>query len=81
MTVQQLIDLLGNHPPDMRVVVNGYEGGYDDLSPRQIAQIKIALNAGSSEWEGKHEEPDFLTGAAADCADVVDAVVLRRESY
>ena len=33
MTVSQLIELLQTHPGDLRVVVNGYEEGFDDLSP------------------------------------------------
>lgn len=33
MNVCELIRLLGNYPADMRVVVNGYEEGYDDVSP------------------------------------------------
>ena len=31
MTVGQLIPVLQSYPQDMRVVVNGYEDGYDDL--------------------------------------------------
>ena len=32
MTVAELVQLLANYPPDLRVVVNGYEEGYDDLA-------------------------------------------------
>ena len=28
------------------MVVNGYEDGYDDLSPKQVSTVKIALNTG-----------------------------------
>ena len=34
MIVSELLDLLREYPADLRVVVNGYEEGYDDLSPR-----------------------------------------------
>ena len=37
MNVRDMIDLLRRYPEDMRVVVNGYEQGYDDLSPEQIS--------------------------------------------
>ena len=40
MLVSELIDLLREYPTDLRVVVNGYEEGYDDLSPRQISIAK-----------------------------------------
>ena len=76
MTVDELIRLLAKHPPDLRVVVNGYEDGYDDLAPEQVATVKIALNTGKHRWEGQHGDPNGLT----DAEDVVEALVLRRVS-
>ena len=32
MTVKELVKLLEKYPDDLRVVVNGYEDGYDDTS-------------------------------------------------
>ena len=80
MTVAQLVRLLADYPPTLRVVVNGYENGYDDLSPEQVSLVKIALNAGKHEWEGKHGDSDGLTEGAPGGPDVVDALVLRRTS-
>ena len=80
MTVSELIKLLAEYPADMRVVVNGYEEGYDDLSPEQISPVKIALNTGKHRWEGKHGYPNGLTKSASDCAEVVESLVLRRVS-
>ena len=54
MTIYELIQLLGRQPPDLRVVVNGYEDGYDDLSPEQLRVVKISLDTGEEEWVGKH---------------------------
>lgn len=34
MTVSELIETLKTSSGDLRVVVNGYEEGYDDLSPQ-----------------------------------------------
>ena len=76
MTVGQLIRLLQSYPPDLRLVVNGYEDGYDDLSPKQISPAKITLNTGKHEWEGQHGDPNGLT----DDVEVVEALVLRRVS-
>ena len=44
MTVGQLTRLLQNYPQDMRVVVDGYEDGYDRLPrpPYQIFVVKIS---------------------------------------
>ncbi len=80
MTVAELIRILQNHAADLRVVVNGYEDGYDDLSPGQIRVVKISLNTGKHPWEGAHGEPDGLSSSAADDARLVDALVLRRVS-
>ena len=76
MTVDELIQLLAKHSPDLRVVVNGYEDGYDDLAPEQLSVVKVALNTGRHRWEGQHGDPNGLTGSA----DVVEALVLRRVS-
>ena len=80
MTVYELIQLLRNHPPDLRVVVDGYEDGYDDLSPEQIAVMKIALNTGSRRWEGMHGDLPGLSRRTPGDAEVVEALVLQRVS-
>ena len=80
MTVDELVQLLADYPPDLRVVVNGYEYGYDDLSPAQLSVVDIALNTGKHQWEGRHGDPHGLTISAPDGADVIQALVLRRVS-
>ena len=62
MLVSELIELLREYPSDLLVVVNGYEEGYDDLSPRQISTAKISLNTGTHHWEGRHGEPGPFGG-------------------
>ena len=47
MTVEELIQHLRNLPADTRVVVQGYEDGYDDISSIRSVCIKPAPNA---EW-------------------------------
>ena len=81
MTIYELIQLLGKHPPDLRVVVSGYEDGYDDLSPEQIRVVKIALNTGKEEWVGKHGDANYLPQDKLDGLKVEEALVLRRVSY
>ena len=36
----------------MRVVVDWYEYGYDDVSPKQFVLVEKALNTGKREWKG-----------------------------
>ena len=79
MTVRELIDVLQQYPAGLRVVVNGYEEGYDDLSPQQISTAEIALNTGKHAWEGQHGDPHWLRGIP-DGIEVVEALVLRRVS-
>ena len=49
-----------DHPGDLRVVVNGYEEGYDDLTPDQISIVRIALNTGADYWVGQHGRPTMF---------------------
>ncbi len=75
MSVYELIRLLEKHPPDLRVVVNGYEEGYDDLEARLVSVREIRLDAGKKWWEGRHHDSwDNRTEGSA----VVNALVLHR---
>ena len=55
-TVRDLIGILSRYPSDLRVVVEGYEDGIDDLDPSDIKQIEIILNQSNYWWSGKHQE-------------------------
>ena len=80
MTIGELIQLLESYPPDMRVVVNGYEEGYDDLSPEQISVARILLNTGAHSWQGRHGDPRDVSERSRNPARSVDALVLQRTS-
>ena len=81
MTVHELTQLLGQYPADLRVVVNGYEEGYDDLAAGRISVAKISLNTGTHDWEGKHGNADHLRKDEVANAEIVDALVFHRASY
>ena len=53
MTVQELSKLLAQYPGDMRVVVDGYEDGFDDIELDRVLVREIRLDAGSKCWEGR----------------------------
>lgn len=76
MTVSELIKILQEQPKGLRVVVNGYEDGYDDLTPEQIKVTSIGLNTGKHHYEGAHGD----LADAKNAADVVEAVLLQRTS-
>lgn len=81
MKVGDLIKLLQEYPSDLRVVVDGYETGYDDLAPQQVSVEKICLNVKKNDWDGSHENPLNIIGGAPKGAQVVDAVILHRTSH
>ena len=57
-------------------MVNGYEDGHDDLTPKQIKMTSIALNTGKYHYDGAHGDP----AGTKNEADVVE-VLLQRASY
>ena len=80
MTVKELAELLGKYPDDLRVVVNGYEEGYDDLSLERIPVIKIQLDTQIHDWEGQHSNFYGSEEEISDDAEIVEALVFRRRS-
>jgi hypothetical protein len=64
MTVQELIQTLANYPGDARVVVQGYEGGYDAVS--SVRSLMIRSNPDQAWYYGRFledaegEEPAVL---------------------
>ena len=64
MTVTQLIEALKNYPPDLPVVVSGYEGGYNDVD--SFENVKIVLGYNDEWYYGSHESVDSLRGEEAE---------------
>ena len=56
MTVNELIAELRKHPPETRVVVSGYEDGYDDITRFQV--VSIAPKPNAKEYEGRLQDKD-----------------------
>ena len=80
MTVAELVELLATYPPGLRVVVNGYEDGFDDVLPERVSVTRIELDVGRAWWEGRHAAA--AAGGAADSdARIVDALVLGRAPH
>ena len=81
MTVDELVRLLATYPPDMRVVVDGYEDGYDDLSPKQLRVVKMSLNTGTREYVGAHGDIDYVPEEKLAGLDIEEALALHRTSH
>ena len=55
MTVQELINQLQQYPSEKRVVVQGYEGGFNDIL--EIKDVSLLINYHKAWYYGAHEEP------------------------
>ena len=75
MKTADLIRILQTYPQDLRVVVDGYEDGYDDLDEDLIRVREIRLDVGKNWWEGRHNDADCTL---ATDGSVSNALVLHR---
>ena len=88
MTVGELIKKLSTLPTDHRVVVDGYEGGYEDLTSTHVVVDRIVVDVDSRHWMGDHlslsewtcdkNDPDCPKEVKTDDVKVEEAVVLSR---
>jgi hypothetical protein len=62
MNVQQLIEELQKHPPEMRVIVDGYEGGYSDCKPPESRQIRLNVHEEDKWYYGRHDDASYPFG-------------------
>ena len=53
MKVKELIEKLQRYDSETMIVVNGYEGGYDEIE--EVKEIKLKLNVNEAWYYGKHE--------------------------
>ncbi len=53
MIVSELIAALQSYPPDARVVVLGYETGYDDVT--EVREIHIVPEENPAWYNGRHD--------------------------
>jgi hypothetical protein len=70
MTAAELISELQKLPPNTRIIVRGYEEGYNDIL--KLIPMKIKLNVHEHWYEGAHEMSDDDIG--------IDAVELFGEN-
>jgi hypothetical protein len=55
MTVKELIDRLSLEDPNKRIVVDGYESGYDEVEKIILVNIQPNLSVSEKDWEGEFE--------------------------
>jgi|APCry1669189534_1035231.scaffolds.fasta_scaffold41364_2 hypothetical protein len=76
MTVKELIEQLQQLDPELRVFVQGYEGGYNDAGP--ISDIKdIALDYHKGTWYyGSHEDVNAYELGPSHSFEIVKGIIL-----
>lgn len=64
MTVAELMKILGQFDGSSRVVVGGYEGGYDDVTAAKPILLRFDVN--EQDYLGHHDDAgdDALSGGA-----------------
>ena len=79
MKIADLIRILQTYPQDLRVVVDGYEDGYDDLEEALMRVREIRLGVGRNWWEGRHSDADCTPDTDINTdGSVTNALVLHR---
>ncbi|MBW8051665.1 MAG: hypothetical protein FVQ77_15275 [Cytophagales bacterium] len=63
MTVTDLIGKLKQFSPETRIVVAGYEGGYNDID--RIDEVSIKVDADTQWYYGRHKESEKDKGTVA----------------
>ena len=53
MTKAELIEMMSEYPEDTMVVIQGYEGGLEDIT--EVEKIKLKLNYNTSWYYGPHK--------------------------
>ena len=61
LTVAELMERLREMPPDLPVLVEGYETGLDAIY--SLRETLVIHNTDSEDWDGEFEEPKNLQPA------------------
>lgn len=61
MKAKEHIDLLKNFPPDQKVVIRGYEGGFNDIT--ELRRVRVVHQPNSKWYYGEYissEKPEAI---------------------
>jgi hypothetical protein len=65
MTVKELREILSQYDDDTVVVVDGYEDGFDDPTPR-LGYAVLRPGDGNVWWSGRHKNAEFAPEGATE---------------
>jgi hypothetical protein len=63
MTVAELIIMLNQAPPDAKVIVRGYENGYNDIL--KLRSLFVSQNPEAKWYDGEYEKSEATDGIEA----------------
>lgn len=69
MTIKELKEKINSYPDDLRVLVDGYEGGFSEIS--EVKKTKVKLNIHTESYYGPHEDTEDAD---------TEVIIIRRES-
>jgi len=70
MTVAELLIRLAQAPPDAKVVVRGYENGYNDIF--ELRSLSVRQNPEAKWYDGEYEK--------SDSTDAIEAIEIYGEN-
>ena len=74
MRVIGLINILSQLNPELKVLVEGYEGGYSDF---EIEKKKVVKLVGRHKWLGDYENIKFVDVIRE--KDIIECITLKRK--
>ena len=78
MNLAELTAILNLHPQGLRVMVDGYESGYEDLEARLVQVKQVQLDTGDGWWAGRHQNPEDVGTPQPGDGPIITALVLGR---
>lgn len=77
MEIKKLIEILQKYPPEIQVMVDGYEGGYDKIEEKNIKKITVKKLDNHADYQGEFEDSEL----AKNQNPAFEALIFGRKSF
>lgn len=77
MEIKKLIEILQKYPPQTKVMVDGYEGGYDEIEEKNIKKVTVQKLDNYANYQGEFEDLEI----AKNQNPAFEALILGRKSF
>lgn len=79
MTIRDLLSHLAQYPPDTRVVVGGYEGGYNDITILENHPVYNPMRRPNGTWSARRGRTRRTGAVASRGEQAVGGIFAKRE--